>query len=215
MNSGGRINTTLLDLIRDELIAQFCLLDVGCGSGALTFALAPDSRYVIGIDISRDRIEEAQRYAIAKNIKNVSFHVKDAYTTDYRSLGSIDMVVSHLCMSDEIVSRSYQALQNGHPFAFACFHSENLKELGRRSRFSYTKSEIKKLLLETGFKIEYLEVEKEKIEFRSRKEALDYFNDRTKIRWQRDGRWSTFLSFLDEGGRSITKSRLVVKARKM
>ncbi|MFQ5975592.1 MAG: class I SAM-dependent methyltransferase [Candidatus Hydrothermarchaeales archaeon] len=215
MRSVGSVNATLLDLIREEPIGKYCLLDVGCGSGALTFAIAPDSQYVIGIDILEDRIEEAKSYAILNDIKNVNFHVRDAYTTDYRSLGSIDMVVSHFCMSDEIVSGSYQALNEGYPFAFVCFHSENLKELGRRSRFSYSESEIKKILLKTGFKIEYLGVEKEKIEFGSREEALDHFKEGKKAKYKRDSRWSTFLSFLDAGGRSITLSTLVVKARKI
>lgn len=211
---GGSVNGTLLRLIKEEPIDQFCLLDVGCGSGALTFALPHDSKYVLGIDILYDRVEKARGYAKANDIDNVSFIVKDAYTTDYRSLGHIDMVVSHLCMSEEIVSRSYDALDVGHPFAFVCFHSENLKELGRRSRFSYTRSEIEKMLLETGFRIEYLDVEKEKIMFDSMKEALNFFSDSMRVRYQKDGRWDTYLSFVHNGGRSLTLSRLVVKARK-
>ncbi len=214
MQAVGSVNATLLDLIRAEPIGSFCLLDVGCGSGALTFALAPGSRYVIGIDILADRIEEARGYAVANSVTNVSFTVGDAYTTDYRGLGSIDMVVSHLCMSDEIVKRSYEALDEGRPFAFVCFHSENLKELGRRSRFSYSESRMRRLLLDVGFKVEYLEVEIEKVEFGSKREALDYFDDSTKARLRGDGRWGAFLSYLDEGGRSVTRSRLVVKARR-
>lgn len=214
MNAQKRVNETLLDLIRGESIRDMCLLDVGCGSGALTFAIAPEARYVVGIDISKERVEEAKRHAMMDKVGNVSFHVRDAYTTDYRSLGDIDMVISNLCMSDEIITRSYGALREGSPLAFACFHSENLKELGRRSRFSYTKSEMKKVLERTGFVTEYLEVEKEKVEFDSKDEALDYFSDSIRCKWQRNGRWDNFLSYLEGGGRSITKSILVVKARR-
>ncbi len=214
MGPVGSVNTTLLNLIRAEPVDSFCLLDVGCGSGALSFALAPGSKHVIGIDILADRIDEARGYAVANGIGNVSFYVGDAYITDYQSLGSIDMVVSHLCMSDEIVHRSYEALDEGCPFAFACFHSENLKELGRRSRFSYSESGMRRLLLDVGFKVEYLEVETEMVEFGSKREALDYFDDFAKARLRGDGRWGAFLSYLTVGGRSVTRSRLVVKARR-
>jgi len=208
------VNATLLDLIRAEPIGSFCLLDVGCGSGALSFALAPSSKHVIGIDILADRIGEAKRYAAANSVTNVSFVVGDAYITDYKSLGSIDMVISNLCMSDEIVKRSYEALDVGRPFAFVCFHSENLKELGRRSRFSYSESGMRRLLLDVGFKVEYLGVETKRVEFGSKREALDYFDDSTKAWLHSDGRLGAFLSYLDGGGRSVTRSRLVVKARR-
>jgi len=32
--------------------------------------------------------------------------------------------------------------------------------------------------------------------------------------WKADGRWFRYVKFLEEGGRTLTRARLVVKARK-
>jgi hypothetical protein len=33
-------------------------------------------------------------------------------------------------------------------------------------------------------------------------------------RWKADGRWFHYMRFLEEGGRTLTRSHLIVKARK-
>ncbi len=165
------VNETLVKLIFEEPIEDYTILDVGCGSGALTFTLAKRAKRVIGIDISKDAIEEAKKIAGEKGYSNTSFYVMDADRESYKKLGGIDMVVSHLCMSNDIVRNSFNALPMEGVFAFACFHADHLIEGGRRSRFSYTKDEMKKILVDTGFVIEYLEVEKEKIPFKDFIEA--------------------------------------------
>jgi len=33
-------------------------------------------------------------------------------------------------------------------------------------------------------------------------------------RWKADGRWYRYLAFLESGGRTLTRSHLIVKARK-
>ena len=33
-------------------------------------------------------------------------------------------------------------------------------------------------------------------------------------RWKSDGRWFRYIKFLEEGGRTLTRSHLVVKARR-
>lgn len=209
--TSGRVNKTLLKLIFEEPIEDYLVLDVGCGTGALSFQVAKKARKVIGIDISEQAIGEARKRAEGSN---ASFFVMDADSADYTTLGRIDMVVSHLCMSDEIIKNSYNALPSGHPFAFACFHSDHLIEGGRRSRFSYTKDEMAKALEDTGFAVECLEVEKRKIPFHDKKEALKLLGHKTLQRWGKDGRLEHFLDFIGKGGRHLTKSILVGKARK-
>jgi SAM-dependent methyltransferase len=209
--ASGQVNDTLLRLIFKEPIEHFTVLDVGCGSGALTFAVAKRAKQVFGIDISKEAIEEAERNAT----DNTSFFVMDADSSDYTTLGGIDMVVSHLCMSDNIIENGYKALPKKGVFAFACFHREHLIEGGRRSRFSYTKDEMAKVLKETGFVVEYLEVEKRKIPFQSKDEAIEILGEKTVERWRKDGRLEHILDYIKEGGRHLTKSILVGKARKL
>jgi ubiquinone/menaquinone biosynthesis C-methylase UbiE len=61
----------------DELIGAFELnkskrvLDIGCGTGQLALPLAQYVKEVVGLDIERDMLEEAERQADAHNISNI------------------------------------------------------------------------------------------------------------------------------------------------
>jgi SAM-dependent methyltransferase len=45
----------------NQIKPEWSILDVGCGNGALTADLANHCRYVLGIDISMDNIEQAKK----------------------------------------------------------------------------------------------------------------------------------------------------------
>ena len=60
-------------LPRDLVIA-----DVGCGTGSLTFELARFARKVIGVDLSREMLRQAQESAKDKHVHNVEFRRADA-----------------------------------------------------------------------------------------------------------------------------------------
>jgi SAM-dependent methyltransferase len=206
----GSVNKTLIELIFQEPLEDNVVLDVGCGAGALTFIVAQRAGKVIGIDISKVAIETAKK----KSVDNTSFFVMDADSSDYTSLGKIDCVISHLCMSNEIIKGSHTALPKNGPFIFAGFHSDHLIEGGRRSRFSYTEEEMKNVLEETGFKIEYLGVETTEQLFQNKGEAIEILGEKTMERWEKDGRIKHFMNYVERGGRHLTKSILVGKARK-
>jgi 2-polyprenyl-6-hydroxyphenyl methylase/3-demethylubiquinone-9 3-methyltransferase len=214
LDSKEGINETLLHLLREEPLEGLRLLDVGCGTGTLTFVLAPFVRSIVGIDRSREAVQEARRKAEEEGVGGkVEFHVADAYTVDYRRFGPIDLVVAHLFMAEEVVERASQALSLGAPFAFVCLHAENLKEFGMRSRFSYTREGLRRILERYGFRVEHLEIEKEMESFRSPEEILERFS-RARDAWEKSGRWQGLLRYLEGGGRSVTHSLLVGKARK-
>jgi SAM-dependent methyltransferase len=208
--SSGQINETLVKLIFEEPVEDYTVLDVGCGDGALSFIVAEKAGKVIGIDISKEAVAEAGQ----RSIGNTSFFVVDANRADYTVLGEFDMIVSHLCMSDRIIENSGRALPVGGVFAFACFHANHLIEGGRRSRFSYTEGEMRQVLEKTGFTVEYLEVESSEAPFRSIDEAVEIIGEKNIRRWRKDGRFQSLQNFIEGGGRSLTKSILVGKARK-
>ncbi|MGH7370140.1 MAG: class I SAM-dependent methyltransferase, partial [Candidatus Methylomirabilaceae bacterium] len=54
------LSPTLLGLIRDEPLPELVVLDVGCGSGRLAFALANEAGRIIGIDRAPDVIDRAR-----------------------------------------------------------------------------------------------------------------------------------------------------------
>jgi predicted TPR repeat methyltransferase len=143
----------------------------------------------------------------------VVFVVADADEVDYRTLGQIDLVVAHLCMSDAIIERAALALPPDGALAFAAFHVDQWRETGRVSRFAYDEARARPVLEGAGFRVERLEVEREVTRFESAGAALAYTAS-FRPKWEADGRWAGWLRFVESGGRTLTESRLVVLARR-
>src|SRR3990172_5352570 len=122
------LSATLLRLIREEPMHDRTILDVGCGSGRLTFALAKEVGRIIGIDRSNEAIERARQRAAALRLDHVTFHCLDAEAISYRDLGSISFIVANLCMSDGILRRAAAAPSPGPLLALARLHPHPFKE---------------------------------------------------------------------------------------
>jgi SAM-dependent methyltransferase len=167
---------------------------------------------VIGIDRDAGAVEEARRRARHAGPSNVEFVVTDAEVEEYVRFAP-DLVVAHLCMSDPIVERAARALAPGHVLAFVAFHAEQWCETGRRSRFAYDEAQMTALLQRTGFGVESLEVDREVLRFTSVEEGLAAAIG-LQERWRADGRWFRYIKYLEEGGRTLTRAHLVVKARR-
>lgn len=187
-------------------------LDVGCGSGRLALHLAPLCRKVIGVDRDAEAIREARERAAALELGNVEFVVADAEVEEYTRWAP-QLVVAHLCMSPAIIARASRALGPGEPFAFVCFHQDQWRETGVPSRFAFTEGELQDLLDRRGFGIEHIEVEQEVRRFDSAEEALAHVAS-LKAKWETIGRWQPYVEFVQNGGRTLTRSHLIVKARR-
>ena len=124
-----------------------------------------------------------------------------------------DMVVAHLCMSSAIAERAGRVLRPGRVFAFVAFHADQWKETGHPSRFAYREVGARRLLKRSGFTVERLAVEREVATFESVEQGLAAAVA-LEEKWKADGRWSPYVKFLEEGGRTLTRAHLVVKARK-
>jgi ubiquinone/menaquinone biosynthesis C-methylase UbiE len=178
----------------------------------VALALAPHCRRVIGVDRAAESIGEAKRRALVSKLHDVEFVVGDVETAEYDAWRP-DLVVAHLCMSDAIVARAGRALAPGRAFAFVAFHTDQWRETGRASRFAYDEDKARRVLAAAGFVIEHLEVEREVRTFASVEEALAAVLG-LEERWKVDGRWFHYIRFLEEGGRTLTRSHLIVKARR-
>jgi SAM-dependent methyltransferase len=193
-------------------------LDVGTGTGRLALSLAPHCRHVLGLDRDPAAIEEATHRAAARGLTNVEFVVLDADKAgDYRGLATgwtePGLIVAHLCVSDAIIEASARSLDRGGVLAFVAFHTDQWRETGRRSRFAYDETHARRVLGERGFAIEHLEVEREVQHFDSVEAALAAAIG-LQERWRADGRWFHYVRFLEQGGRTLTRSHLIVKARR-
>ena len=97
--------------------------------------------------------------------------------------------------------------------AFVAFHTDQWRETGRPSRFAYDETRMGALLERTGFAVEHLEVERDARRFGSVEEALAAVVG-LEERWRSDGRWFHYIKYLEDGGRELTRSHLLVKARR-
>jgi SAM-dependent methyltransferase len=196
---------------REDLTDQVAL-DVGTGTGRLALALARRCRRVIGVDRDTAVIEAARARAVAAGLRNTEFVVMDAEAGEYHSFRP-DLVVAHLCMSDAIIERAARALAPGGVLAFVAFHADQWRETGRRSRFAYDEDQAQRALGQHGFAVERLEVDRDVQRFGSVEEALAAAVA-LEEKWRTDGRWFHYIKFLEQGGRTLTRSHLVVQARR-
>jgi SAM-dependent methyltransferase len=209
----GELSTALVAWLDEEPLQGRVLLDVGTGTGRLALHLAPRARKVLGIDRDAGALVEARGRARRAGLANVRFVVADAELADYRAFGQPDLVVAHLCMSDAIVARASASLPPGGALAFAAFHTDQWRETGHVSRFAYGPDRVRRVLESAGFHVERLEVEQDIARFSSEAEALTSVAG-LRSRWEADGRWVAWERFVTEGGRTLTRSRLVVLARR-
>lgn len=74
------------------------VIDIACGTGALSLAMAGHAGHVTGIDFSDDMISTARRTAQRRRIANVSFELLDATDLSCYPDLSFDVAVSTLAM---------------------------------------------------------------------------------------------------------------------
>ena len=66
-------------------------VDVACGSGQSTFHLKDTFKQIIGVDVSKAQIEEANGKSMAQNVDNVEFRVGNGMELPFKS-NSVDVV---------------------------------------------------------------------------------------------------------------------------
>ena len=206
------VSPTFWRLLTSEPLAQATVLDIGTGRGRIALALAPLARRVIGIDRDAEAIAEARQRAVATGLTNVEFVSADVEKLEYAH-AQPELVVAHLYFADTLVEHASKALPPGGVLAFVAFHVDQWRETGRRSRFAVDEDHIRTLLAERDFSVEHLEVEREVQRFGSVEEALAAAIA-LEERWRSDGRWFNYLKFLEQGGRTLTRSHLIAKARR-
>jgi ubiquinone/menaquinone biosynthesis C-methylase UbiE len=206
------LSPRFLALFANEPLAGRRLLDVGCGWGRVALALAPRCHRVIGLDREPALIAEAAERAAAAGLTNTEFHVADVEAAGYEAWRP-DVVTAHLCASDAIIERAARALPPGGPLAMVAFHVDQWRETGKVSRFAYAEPRMRAAFERAGLKVEALDVEAEVQTFGSVEEALAA-SVGLEERWRADGRWFRYIAFLEAGGRTLTRSHLIVKGRR-
>ena len=74
------------------------VIDVACGTGALSLAMAEKAMHVTGIDLSEDMIITARRTAQRRGATNVSFELHDASDLSGYKDGEFDLAVTSMAI---------------------------------------------------------------------------------------------------------------------
>ena len=206
------LSPRFLALLEAEGLEGKRALDIGCGAGRLTVWLAPRVKHAVGLDRDPRALADARRLAGEADFTNVEFHEADVEREEY-ARWQPDLVTAYLCASDAIVERAGRALAPGQCLAMVAFHVDQWRETGKVSRFAYDESRMERVLRASGFLPEVIEVESDVLRFASVEEGLAAAVG-LEDKWRSDGRWFRYIAFLEEGGRTLTRAHLIVKARR-
>ena len=217
-NAPSGVSARYWALLRAAPLADAEVLDVGTGAGRVAIAIAPHCRRVLGIDRDATALADARRHATERRLVNVEFAEIDAEARpDYANLTPAwkrpTLVVAHLCMSEAIIAAAARTLDTDQRLVFAALHADQWRETGRRSRFAYDADGARQQLERHGFAVEDLEVEQQVQRFESVEQGLAAAIGLAE-KWKSDGRWFHYIKFLEEGGRTLTRSHLLAKARR-
>lgn len=158
----------VLDLARPA--ATDCVLDLGCGWGTISFALAPLVREVVGLDFSERAVAGCDRELERQGLSNVVFRVGDARASGLAA-GSFDLVVAadlfeHLYPEDSgsVAEEAFRLLRAGGAFAVWTPCRSHLLEVLKNNDFVLRRDvshvdyksmpRLKALLTEAGFWVE-------------------------------------------------------------
>jgi len=206
------LSPRFLALLEAEGLEGKRALDVGCGAGRVTLWLAPRVKHAVGLDRDPRALADARRLAGEAGFTNVEFHEADVEREEY-ARWQPNLVTAYLCASDAIVERAGRALAPGQCLAMVAFHVDQWRETGKVSRFAYDESRIERVLRASGFLPEVIEVASDVLRFASVEEGLAAAVG-LEDKWRSDGRWFRYIAFLEEGGRTLTRAHLIVKARR-
>jgi ubiquinone/menaquinone biosynthesis C-methylase UbiE len=98
------------------------VLDVATGTGNTAFALAPYVRRVIGLDLTREMLDEARRVAVGRNIVNTDWVIGDAahlpFQDDTFDLYTVRAAPHHFPDIHGFLAEAFRVLRPGRDAVF-------------------------------------------------------------------------------------------------
>jgi len=113
-------------LVADHLVQRwpqkdFNLLDLGCGTGLLGICLAPLQGYLIGVDISRNMLEQAAKHNVYYRFHNVNLRdaLRETPAGEYEAIACLD-AMPYLGDMQPLLPDAARILKPGGVFVFSC-----------------------------------------------------------------------------------------------
>ena len=98
------------------------VLDVATGTGNTAFALAPHVRRVVGLDLTREMLEEARRVAAERGIANADWVIGDAlhlpFQDDTFDLYTVRAAPHHFADVEAFMAEAFRVLKPDHDAVF-------------------------------------------------------------------------------------------------
>jgi len=92
------ILSRLHDPILENIEPFHRVIDIACGTGSLSLAIAGKAHSVTGIDLSEEMIGTAIRSARRKNLTNVTFELRDASSLSHYKDNEFDIAVTSMAV---------------------------------------------------------------------------------------------------------------------
>lgn len=86
------------DTILKNIKPSHRVIDIACGTGSQSIAIAQKAHSVIGIDLSEEMIGTALRSAGRKNLSNVLFELRDASNLSYYKDNEFDIAITSMAV---------------------------------------------------------------------------------------------------------------------
>ena len=193
------------------------VLDVGCGCGAaLPARWRPARKHVVGLDRDpRAAIARRPRARAAAGLANVEFHEADVEREEYAPLASPTSSPRTSAPPTPSSSGPARALRPGElprpwwPFTWTSGGRRARSRASPTTRRAWTRRSGARGLRPGG---DRGRARGDAASPPSRKGSPPPSGSRTGGR--ADGRWFRYIAFLEEGGRTLTRSHLIVKARR-
>ena len=127
----------LFNLLKNKFI-----LDLACGNGRYTFALSKSCKKIIGLDISKGNIKNANYYKKKFGVKNIIFKVGNALNVKY-PLNSFDFVfcqgvAHHTNNPKKVIKECFRLTKPGGYIFFSLY--------GYSGIFSYARKRMNKII---------------------------------------------------------------------
>jgi SAM-dependent methyltransferase len=105
-------------ILRRYLTRHSAMIELGCGRASLSLSLAPEIGSLVGADISDSAVDQANRYAQHKGLRNAAFKVSNCTDLGPEFYERFDFswsqgLIEHFDDSTAITKEHYKALRPG------------------------------------------------------------------------------------------------------